>query len=100
MAGVRLMSLTGVATGDDRSVLRGISFLVICLAVFSIMDAISKFAALGFVLFAEFPDRWTIIGAAIIVASGIYVIFRETTLIGRQRAASRPRALPGEREPL
>ena len=44
---MRLMSLTGVPTGDDRSVLRGISFLVICLAVFSIMDAISKFAALA-----------------------------------------------------
>jgi len=31
----------------------------------------------GFVLFGNFPDHWTITGAAIIVASGLYVFFRE-----------------------
>lgn len=32
----------------------------------------------GVVFFSEYPDRWTIIGAAIIVAAGVYVWYRET----------------------
>lgn len=32
---------------------------------------------LGFVLFGHVPDRWTLIGAAIVVASGLYVFHRE-----------------------
>ena len=31
----------------------------------------------GFVLFGNFPDRWTILGAAIVIASGLYIFFRE-----------------------
>lgn len=38
----------------------------------------------GFAVFGEFPDRWTVLGAAIVVASGIYVFYRET----RVRAAA------------
>jgi len=37
-------------------------------------------AFLGYVIFAEFPDLWTWIGAAIIVTSGIYVSRRERAL--------------------
>jgi len=32
---------------------------------------------LGFLVFNELPDRWTIIGATIIIASGLYAFFRE-----------------------
>jgi drug/metabolite transporter (DMT)-like permease len=32
---------------------------------------------LGFILFGHVPDRWTLIGAAIVVASGLYVFHRE-----------------------
>jgi drug/metabolite transporter (DMT)-like permease len=32
---------------------------------------------LGLVLFGNFPDRWTLVGGAIIAASGLYVIHRE-----------------------
>jgi len=35
-------------------------------------------AILGFVLFAEVPDRYTIVGAAIIVASALYLLHRES----------------------
>ena len=35
---------------------------------------------LGFILFDEIPDAWTIAGAAVIVASGVYIFHRE----GRQ----------------
>jgi len=33
--------------------------------------------ALGFVLFANFPDAWTLAGGFVIAASGLYVIHRE-----------------------
>jgi drug/metabolite transporter (DMT)-like permease len=32
--------------------------------------------ALGFLVFAERPDTWTLVGGAIIVASGTYTILR------------------------
>jgi S-adenosylmethionine uptake transporter len=35
----------------------------------------------GYLVFAELPDRWTLLGCAIIVASGLYTLHRE-----RQRA--------------
>lgn len=31
----------------------------------------------GYILFAEIPDRWTIAGAFVIVASGLYLVYRE-----------------------
>jgi drug/metabolite transporter (DMT)-like permease len=37
---------------------------------------------IGFVLFGELPDGWTIIGALIIVAAGLYVAYRERRLAG------------------
>ncbi len=41
--------------------------------------------ALGYLIFGNFPDRWTWIGAAIIIASGVYIALRERKL----RAAAR-----------
>ena len=40
---------------------------------------------MGYVVFGDFPDVWTIAGAAIVIASGIYVFYREAYLrrIGR-----------------
>jgi drug/metabolite transporter (DMT)-like permease len=32
---------------------------------------------IGFIVFGDFPDTWTIFGAAVIVISGIYAIYRE-----------------------
>ena len=34
----------------------------------------------GYVVFGQFPDGWTLAGAAIVVASGIYVFNRESKL--------------------
>ena len=34
----------------------------------------------GFLIFGELPDLWTIIGAIIIIAAGLYVLHRETKL--------------------
>jgi drug/metabolite transporter (DMT)-like permease len=34
----------------------------------------------GYLVFGQLPDRWTIVGAAIIVASGLYIVHREHRL--------------------
>jgi drug/metabolite transporter (DMT)-like permease len=47
-------------------------------------------AIIGWVLFHEFPDAWTWIGAAVIVASGLYITHREHRLQRlRQKATSK-----------
>jgi drug/metabolite transporter (DMT)-like permease len=38
---------------------------------------------LGFVIFRDFPDGWTMAGAVIIISSGLYIIQRERRLEGR-----------------
>ncbi len=37
-------------------------------------------ALIGYLMFGELPDRWTIVGAVIIVLAGLYVLHRETQL--------------------
>lgn len=43
-------------------------------------------AAVGIVLFAEYPDVWTIVGAAVIVAATLYIALREAKLKGGRAA--------------
>ncbi len=43
-------------------------------------SAILWVAILGYILFGDFPDLWTMIGTAIVIASGIYVFYREAYL--------------------
>ncbi|MEM9425228.1 MAG: DMT family transporter [Pseudomonadota bacterium] len=45
----------------------------------------------GFVVFGQFPDIWTWVGTAIIVATGLYTLRREY-LASRQRASERVKA--------
>jgi drug/metabolite transporter (DMT)-like permease len=33
--------------------------------------------ALGFLVFGDIPNRWTIAGAMIVIASGLYLLYRE-----------------------
>ncbi|MFC3751303.1 DMT family transporter [Aquamicrobium ahrensii] len=40
----------------------------------------------GWLIFDQFPDDWTLVGAAIIVASGLYIVHREHRLRVRNRA--------------
>jgi S-adenosylmethionine uptake transporter len=35
--------------------------------------------AYGAMFFNEYPDQWTVVGAAVIIASGIYIVLREGT---------------------
>jgi len=43
--------------------------------------------ALGYLVFGQLPDRWTVTGATIIVASGLYIIHREHWLRLKSRSA-------------
>lgn len=43
---------------------------------------------LGYWLFGEVPDRWVFVGSAIVIASGLYILHRETKL-GRLRQKPR-----------
>lgn len=47
---------------------------------------------LGFVAFGDLPDGWTLVGSAIVVASGIYTLLRERKL---RRAAAAQAAAAG-----
>lgn len=49
--------------------------------------AIPIAAVVGYVWFHQFPDQWTIVGALIVVGSGLYVIYRERVR-RREREAS------------
>ena len=40
---------------------------------------------LGFVIFGDLPDGWTLVGSAVVIASGLYLLHRE-------RVRSRPHA--------
>ncbi len=40
---------------------------------------------LGYLLWDELPDTYTLTGAGIVIASGLYIIYRETIKVGRAR---------------
>ncbi len=42
----------------------------------------------GWLVFSQLPDGWTLVGAAVIVASGLYIVHREHRLRRRSRAAA------------
>jgi S-adenosylmethionine uptake transporter len=42
----------------------------------------------GYVVFDQLPTRWTLLGSVIIIASGLYILWRET-VVGRGRPADR-----------
>ena len=43
---------------------------------------------LGFIVFGQLPDRWTVLGAVVLTASGLYVLYRETVRRRERQAAS------------
>lgn len=48
----------------------------------------------GYFLFGETPDLYTALGAAVIIASGIYIVFRESRLGGSRTPVLRTRSRP------
>ncbi|MGI9371807.1 MAG: DMT family transporter [Hyphomicrobiales bacterium] len=45
-----------------------------------IYTQIISMAAMGYIFFGDVPDRWTFAGAAIVIASGLYLLARERQL--------------------
>lgn len=43
--------------------------------------------ALGWLVFGDVPDGWTLIGSAFVTASGIYLVHRERVVRGQERAS-------------
>jgi drug/metabolite transporter (DMT)-like permease len=39
---------------------------------------------LGYLIFGDVPNQWTLIGAAIVIASGLYLLSLETKTFRRQ----------------
>src|SRR3546814_10373416 len=35
---------------------------------------------LGYLVFGDFPDLWTLIGAGVVLSSGLYLLYRERTM--------------------
>ncbi len=85
-----LIGLGLVATLGHQAVVRSFAVADIT-AVLPLDFTRLPFAALiGYFAFAEVPDRWTWIGAAVIVASSVYIAHREAAL----RRAQTPPAPP------
>jgi drug/metabolite transporter (DMT)-like permease len=40
---------------------------------------------LGFLLWGELPDKYTLVGAGFVILSGLYIVYRETIKIGQAR---------------
>jgi S-adenosylmethionine uptake transporter len=44
----------------------------------------------GYLLFQELPNQWTVLGSLVIIASGLYILWRETVVGHRIRAPGKP----------
>lgn len=53
--------------------------------------------AIGFLFYGELPDRFTLIGSAIVVATGLYTLYRELRAGQRLARQAREPALPATR---
>ena len=40
---------------------------------------------LGFLVFRDLPSRWTLAGAAIVIASGLYLFYRERAVRAKKK---------------
>ena len=65
------------------------------LAPFIYLGLISH-TAVGYVVFGQLPDQWTLAGAAIVIASGIYLVHRERVVLAQKRGAAARAAAVGE----
>jgi drug/metabolite transporter (DMT)-like permease len=83
-----LVGLLMVATGALASLGH---YLLICAHRLAPASVLSPFiysqlawtTALGYAVFGDVPNRWTIAGASIVIASGLYLLHRERVRSGR-----------------
>jgi drug/metabolite transporter (DMT)-like permease len=89
LEGWALMALMGVFGAASHLVLiRAFTIApASVLAPFAYVQLVWSILA-GLILFGDFPDVWTLAGAAVIAASGLYVIHRERQIARAARAAA------------
>lgn len=76
-----LMALIGVlGAAGHFSLIRALSAAPAALVAPFGYSSLIWSTSLGFLVFAETPDAWTLVGAGIIITSGLYVLRREQTL--------------------
>ena len=63
-----------ISAEADAGFLAGFSYLRLIMAI-----------ALGYLFFAEVPGPWTLVGAAVILTSAVYIGWREAYLARRGR---------------
>ena len=74
---VMMMAMGGIAALGHYFLIKAVELApVSVLAPFGYSEIIMA-TVIGYVLFGDFPDNWTWIGIAVIVASGIYISLRE-----------------------
>ena len=78
---IMLMCIMGLFSGMGHYLLiRGHRLAPASVLAPFIYTEIVWVTALGFVVFGDLPTRWTLTGAAIVVASGLYILHRERTV--------------------
>lgn len=63
------------------------------LAPFNYFTIVTSTVA-GYLVFRQFPDAWTYVGAAIVIASGLYVFQRERRLAASEGGKRQPFVMP------
>lgn len=82
-----LAALAAVATGGNAAIVKAFSEIDVSLVAAFDFIRLPFTAAVGFLFFAEIPDVWTWVGAAVIAAASIYIAQREVQLDRLRRKA-------------
>ena len=73
-----LLALLGIMGGLGHYILiRSFEYAPVAVLAPLSYTALLWNALFGYLVFGNLPDRWTLIGAAILIATGIYVLYRE-----------------------
>ena len=73
-----LLALMGIMGGLGHYILiRSFEFAPVAVLAPLSYTALLWNTLFGFLVFGDLPDRWTLIGAAILIATGIYILYRE-----------------------
>lgn len=87
---VLMMVLGVVATAAFACVNRSLKLAAASIVVPYQYTMIVWAVALGWLVFGDVPDRYTLIGSAIIVAAGLYIFWREQTVARREPVVMEP----------
>ncbi len=83
-----MLAMGAIAAGGHYMIIAALRFApASLLAPYSYSEMLSA-TVVGYVGFGDFPDRWTWVGVAVIVISGLYIGWRERRRARRQQFSS------------